>query len=325
MNKKDQLINLVNSMILFEKDTSLKCEQILELVSPFSTVLTEPENFLRIQFSTLLNILHIISDFSSKIINIQSFSLNAIADYIFLVTDLPTIFIKLESEFPTLDDINKIQKQKKIRSLITILKEKHLDLFNIFHFHFNFSLNWFRFWTQILEITSSNDSNYTLYQDCWIKFKSIENNKILRTLLDNFSLELNSLKKIASEQHIFLPLESNFKWCVKGKIISELRPLETTIFLYEDRIIIFRSDKIIFSSSILHTWILKSVMYAEKENVLDILGIKYSFSFQTLNNFDKESFWKSWNSLPIWCPEDWSIFQPIINDPNQQDIFEYEI
>ncbi|EAY01439.1 hypothetical protein TVAG_490270 [Trichomonas vaginalis G3] len=299
-------------------------QQILESVTPFYEDLIKTGNLCSQAFETLVQISKKIISFETKFVKSSVQSLNSIVDLFNSEPELRDLYKILDENIPTPADFQKIAKSKSHKPFLDALSSKNVDLKFWFSFPYTYIATWTVFWKQILEIIPVDDSCYSIYQHCLLDLNKIEFESQHARIAQQFKDKLTKLFKLSDKQKVFIPKNSPLLWLVPGYHVCKPSNIKADLFIFEDRVVLCREDNLLISSKLLNTWIVKSPMHPAQLNIVDVLGTKQSFAFQPETENDAIALWKTWDSIATWCPSDWSMFQPIIIDPNEKDEIEWE-
>lgn len=325
MKRQTKIADLIETQIAVSEEMSSIANQVLTCVTPFFEDLINPKNLCAKSFEALVDASKSILSFESTFLKSENHTLASIADLFNSFEKLPALFSNLEQSIPSPEDLNKILKSKVHKSFIDFLSSKNIDLQFWFHFPYTYIETWAIFWTRALDIVSIDDNMYSVYLQCRTTLKKIEMQQQKKRISEMFKAKIEQLFKLSEKQKVFIPKDSSLLWCVAGRVIVKPHPVAASLFIFEDRVALMREDKVVVSSKLLNTWIVKSSMFPAKRNVVDVLGTKQSFVFEPANENESSALWKTWRTIASWCPSDWSIFQPVIIDPTEKDSIEWEV
>ena len=325
MKKATKITDLIETQFAVSEEMSSVAQQIIESLTPFFSELTSEQSLCSQSFKALMNIAKEIIKFESSFVKLESHSLTTIADLFSSFISFNPLFTELENNLPSSADIQKIAKSKPHKAFNESLAQKNANLSFWFQFPYIYIKTWSIFWTRVLEIVTINDNFYSVYLQCRSSVTKIEQSEQKMRVSEMFKSKLEQLYKASEKQKVFIPKDSALLWCVSGKILLKPQPLNAMLFVFEDRVAILREDKTVFSSKLLNTWIVKSSMFPGKQNVVDILCTQQSFAFEPANDSESTALWKTWNSIATWCPNDWSIFQPVVIDPEEKNTIQWEV
>ena len=327
MKKASKITDLIETQIAISEDTISIIQEIIETITPFFSILSSPQNPCNQSFSLLMQISKEILKFETSFSKLESHSLLTISDlFNTFEISFQNLFENLAKNSLSSSDIQKLMKSKPHKPFFDTLTSKNIDLSFWFQFPYTYVKTWSIFWTRVLDIVTINDNLYSIYLQCRSSIQKIELSEQKSRVAEMFKSKLEQLFKSSAKHKVFIPKDSALLWCISGKIILKPAPVKVTLFIFEDRVAILRDDKekTVFSSKLLNTWMVKSSMYPAKQNIIDILCTQQSFAFEPANEQESTALWKTWGSIATWCPQDWSIFQPVVIDPTEKESIQWE-
>lgn len=319
MNTVSKITDLVNLQIDVSAGTCDMAQQILEILTPFYQELTKEGNICANSFATLVDLVKKIISFETKFFKAHAPTLNTIVDQFSTFDELKNLFKNFSENLPSTADLVKISKSKLHKPFLDVLASKNSTLNYWFMFPYTYVASWSVFWKQVLEVIPIDDGYYSIYQKCLSELKKIEFETKHVRVAQQFKDKLAKLYKISDKQKVFIPKNSPLIWCLSGFHVTTPSNIPANLFIFEDRVVLFRKDNLIISSKLLNTWIIESSMYPAEQNVVAVLGTKQSYAFQLASEADATALWQTWNSVATWCPSDWSIFTPVIVKPDEED------
>jgi hypothetical protein len=323
--KQTKIGDLIENQIAVSEEMTSIANEIITYITPFYDELRNPQNICAKSFEALVNALKSIISFEAAFLKSSNHTLLSIAELFNSSEKLPALFNDLEQSIPSADELAKLSKSKTHKSFIDSLAAKNVDLPFWFHFPYLYIKTWVIFWTRALEIVTIDDDLYSVYLQCRAALKKIEMDQQKIRIMEMFKPSLEKLYKHSEKQKVFIPKDSALLWCVSGHMIQHPQPVPASLFIFEDRVALMREDKLVISSNLLNTWIVRSSMFPAKRNVVDVLCTKQSFAFEPLNENESIALWKTWKTVGSWCPNDWSIFQPVIIDPDEKETLEWHV
>lgn len=312
--------DLVQEIIAYIRDTDPRIKNFLDKAAPYREILTKPDSSSSKGFSALLNLYTALHNFTQAVLQKPSPNLSILADIVTKDDEIQKKFKELNDKMPSPNDLNKITNSKQYSKFVKDVSET--GIVYAFNYPFTIAAKLERFWSQVLNLVPAEDAVRGLYQACRQKFKAIDHKQTFERNAAKFSKQLEQLKAYGKQKDIIFPNDMKLHWCIHGSVMAppQQPPIPAYLFIFEDRLALMRSDKVVKCNLILNVWILPSAMYPRNLHVVDVLTTDFSFAFQPENLSESDALWKSWNVIANTAPLDYNIYQPVMlsNDPPPQ-------
>lgn len=301
----------IRKVMTEERETQKQVNAFLNHMQPIRDKFSSESSSSKSIVATI-GIFELISKFEKGIFAVEPATLESIEKVVNQV-NVKQGFVYLDQNFPTQAEVEKISKNKEMKSL----EEKtNFPISYWFQLPYKIADRWNRFWKSIINMVDKQDGRVASYQHCYSEFKIVDQNQKFREKAETFAAQMDVLREAMGHAGSMVFAYLRLHYCVTGFVLTGNVNTPTKspayLFLFDDRIILLRTkEKIIKTANLLNIWMVPSAVFARASRVVDVLGTEYSFAFQPASAAESEGLWKNWQNIASTTPRDFAIFQPV--------------